>query len=541
MLQPNDNHMLCEVDDETGELGEELCQEFSVRKRITDLFTGFVTLCLVLWINGIQKFFQMDSGQLVNKGYLTDLARQGLTPPISMFGFEEELQNYLSESAIAADEECTHDKLGFHLVDVDADTKKLVFLADEMIGHPERSSHYCRPEVTAPKGTLDSWKEFVAQEVIGHPHLELALAIGVSGPVVHIFRMNGIYAENPVWALIGRSSTGKTTALRIMASIYGSPVEGQGLIGDLNATENAFFAQLANNIGLPHLIDEATSKPAWNFAAIIYNLSKGEDKARCESNGKPKKRVRFSGPIIISGERSLFEQSTPDLGIYARMVELSFPWVNGASHGRRIFEKCNQNYGTAVKPIAEKLMNILDTGSNILETMFCNELTYFRAAAGSVPAEHERILNMCSTVVVAAQIANEALDINLDIDQLRSLLLQLHQDAPKASNLALELYDAIKDEANRYGNNFSQNTTQKGSASIPFNTWGEYSTHSGKKVLWITQGTFQEFAKRLKLDNFKSLLPDLERQGLMKKFGDRYLTDHNLGHGMVKCYCLILK
>lgn len=539
ILQANSkDHLLYGVDEDTDELIGPVCEECSVRQRVTNLIGGTIILWMELWVRGVQKFFPMDRGQLFNGGFMTELVQQGLTPPVNAPEVVDAIGDYLIEKDVAADEVYTHDKLGFHEITITESEKKLVFLTDEVIGCAGRDSHYYRPEVTAPKGTLDSWREFINQETIGHPYLELALAISVSGPIVHIFRVRGVYAENPIWTFIGKSSRGKTSALRVMASVYGSPAEGRGLIGDLNATENAFYAQLSNNIGLPHLIDEATSKLGWNFLPFSYNLAKGENKARCDSDGKLKERVQFSGPIVISGERSLFEQGCTEGGVYARMVEVNnAPWTSSADHADRILLKSHQNYGTAVKPIAKMLMNILHKGSDILEKKFYKELDFFRTELPNASGEEQRLLKMYATVVVSAQVANAALKINLDVDGLRNLLIQLHEKAPKASNLAEDLYCKVMDEVSQHGGNFPRRSQRNGTIKFSSDTWGEFATYKDQKVLWITGETFKKFAQPYQ--NLKNLLPDLHEQGLMIKFGDRFLTNHNLGYGAVKCYCLI--
>ena len=78
----------------------------------------------------------------------------------------------------------------------------------------------------------------------------------------------------PIVAFIGRSSTGKTVSLKTLSSVWGSPEESMGMISDLNATQNAFFAQLGNCIGLPSIFDETSAVPEWDFTKMVYNLPK---------------------------------------------------------------------------------------------------------------------------------------------------------------------------------------------------------------------------------------------------------------------------
>lgn len=532
------DHLLYEVDAATGKLvGDPVCEECSVCQRVANLLSGTITLWIELWVRGTRKSFKMDRNKLFNGGFKDDLTDQGLTLPSNEPDVVAAIRDHLIESDIGADEVWTHDRLGFHEIDIGKNEKKLVFLTDEVIGFADRDSHYHKPEVTAPKGTLSSWREFINQEVIGHPYLELALAISMSAPIVHIFRMKGVYAENPIWALIGKSSSGKTSVLRIMASVYTSPAEGRGLIGDFNGTENALYAKLASNIGLPHLIDEATIKSDWDFAPLIYNFSKGENRARCDSKGTLQKRVQFSGPIVISGERNLFGQSSADGGVLARMIGLNnIQWTTDANHADRILLKSHQNYGTAIKPLAKMLMNILDRDSDILEKKFYKELGSFRMNLPDVSGEEQRLLKMYSTVIIAAQVANKAVKINLNVDNLRESLLQLHQTAATERDIAQELYDTVMDKAGHYGSYFPKTGGKNKNFVIPATLWGEYTTRNKREVLWISGIKFREFAGK-RFANPTPYLNELYQQGLVEKFSDGFTTKHRLGNSNVRCYC----
>ena len=539
MLKASEDHLLYEADEATGELiGDPICEECSVLKREANLFDGVITLWIELWVRGIPKHFTMNRCRLFNGGFKDDFANQGMT--ITDPDVAGVIRDHLIESDLAADEVWSHDRLGFHEIDISEDQTKLVFLTNEVIGGPGPVSHYYQPKATAPKGTPDSWREFINQEVVGCCYMELALAISVSAPIVHIFRKNGVYAENPIWALIGKSSIGKTSALRVMACVYTSPAEGVGLISSFNGTENALYAHLSGNVGTPHILDESTIKPEWDFAPIIYNFSKGEVPARCKSNGKLEEQVQFSGPIIISGERSPFEQSRPEGGTFARMIELNnVHWTNDAEHADRILLKSHQNYGTAVKPLAKMLMNILDKGSDILEKMFYVELEFFRANLQNVSGEEQRLLKMYSTVIVAAQVANKALKLTLDVDGLRELLLQLHQTAIKEHDIAQELYDTVLDEVGSHGSYFPKTSGKNRNAVIPTALWGEYGKRGNRDVLWISGIKFREFTKK-KFANPTPYLNELHQQGLVEKFSDGYTTKHRLGNSEVRCYCLYI-
>ena len=527
-------HMLLFEESDSGGL-QELCEEIFVKEQREDLLSEDITLIIGLWKHGRLKIFDLDRGEL-NQKIPTKFLKQGLTILPTPDNIEE-LYDQLLESDKVAPTYYQHRQLGFRQLE-----DKLVFLADRPIGDispPKDESRYYLPAVTEPKGTLESWLTVVQQDVIGHINLELALAIGLSAPIAYLLREQKVIAEIPIWALIGQSSTGKTTALRLMASIYGSPEESTGLINDLNATENAFYRSLSDSTGLPLIVDEATCKSNWDFSTTIYNLSKGQDKKRCKTSGELRERFSFSGAIVISGENSLFEQSSANLGIYARMVELTLPWTDDAMHARRISKGFRRNYGTAVYPFMETLLVLGTNRSDVLERLFDDELKMLKDMEKTVTGVDERVMNMYATVTVAAIIAKQVFHLPLHVKKIRELLIKQHGEVSREQTVAETFYYKLLDYVTRNRQYFSQTSGSGKSPLLPINQWGEFATRNMSPVIWITAETFRGFADKVNFSNYKQHLAQLEQQGLIVGFGDNHYTQkHRIGNTKLPCYCI---
>lgn len=525
------DHLLYEVDEATGELvGDPVCEECSVCQRVASLLSGVITLWIELWVRGTRKSFKMDRNKLFNGGFRDDLTDQGLTLPPNEPDVVAAIRDHLIESDIAADEVCTHDRLGFYELN-----GKTVFLANEVIGDCKKVSHYFKPAITAPKGTLEAWLSIINKDIIGHPNMELALAIGISAPVAHLLQKAKLIVEVPIWSLVGESSTGKTTSARLMASIYGSPEEGSGLIQDFHATDTALFATL-QDCGIVHILDESTIAGKKDRSDMIYSLSKSMEKLRCNPDGSLKERRTFSGTVVITGEQSLLENTTANLGLYARVAELTLPWTDDADHARRISQGVRANYGTAIVPYAEHLLK-LQQRPDVLEKGFSQEFEKFRAKIGAVSGVEERVLNMYATVTLSARIFNKAQGVKLDVAGMRDLLAEAHRKAPHKGDIAQELYDTIFDEVALHGQHFPTTSGKKRHLIAPDSLWGEQTTLQGKEVLWIAGRKFQVFAGQHGFDNPTPYLQELHRQGLVKKYSDGFTTKHNLGGNQVRCYC----
>ena len=526
------DHLLYEVDEATGELvGDPVCEECSVCQRVANLLSGVIALWIELWVRGTRKSFKMDRNKLFNGGFRDDLTDQGLTLPPNEPDVVTAIRDHLIESDIAADEVCTHDRLGFYELN-----GKTVFLANEVIGDCKKVSHYFKPAITAPKGTLEAWLSIINKDIIGHPNMELALAIGISAPVAHLLQKAKLIVEVPIWSLVGESSTGKTTSARLMASIYGSPEEGSGLIQDFHATDTALFATL-QDCGIVHILDESTIAGKKDRSDMIYSLSKSMEKLRCNPDGSLKERRTFSGTVVITGEQSLLENTTANLGLYARVAELTLPWTDDADHARRISQGFRTNYGTAIVPYAEHLLTMQEKRPDVLEKGFHQEFEKFRAKIGAVSGVEERVLNMYATVTLSARIFNKAQGVKLDVAGMRDLLVEVHRKSVKKESLARELYETIMDEVALHGQYFPTTSGKRKDQINPFSMWGEQTTLQGKEVLWIAGRKFQEFAGQHGFDNPTPYLQELHKQGLVKKYSDGFTTKHNLGGNQVRCYC----
>lgn len=518
-------------DDETGEELDVLCEEVQAEECI-NLLTKEWTTKVSIWANGEQVFPMPPFSGTVN-GQIIQYLRGWGFHMLDVPEYNEAVLSYLLNSTTHKEKIYVHDQLGFHKVD-----GKTVFLANEVIGPFTKKSRYTKPKITSPCGSLKAWIAIVKREVIGHPHMELALAIGLVAPVAHLLQEAKLFSEVPIICLTGQSSTGKTTALRLMASVFGSPEEKESLIKGFNGTDTAIFTML-EGFGFPNIVDESTASKIKDFAPFIYNVSKGADKLRCNGDGSMKEQKTFSGAVVFSGEVSLLQRSTPNLGIYARIVELTLPWTDDAEHARRISQGVRQNYGWAVVPYISHLLNFQERPKRI-EKAFNQELQQFRDAIGGVTGEMERVLNMYATVILSAKLFSKALGIKFSIKAIRNLLVETFRNAPKRVNLAQQLYETVLDEVALHGQYFPK--AKKGKTNenyyIPTTLWGEHAKLNGKNVLWIVSSKFQEFASKNGFGNYTPYLQELSDAGLLKKYSGGYTTKHRLGDNEPRCYCL---
>ena len=164
--------------------------------------------------------------------------------------------------------------------------------------------------------------------------------------------------ENLIVNLVNDSSTGKTTACQLAASVFGSPIlKDNGLVMSWNSTFNALQNKVAGNTGVVVVFDEASMARNDDFTKAIYSLAEGKETARMQKDGVVKQSKVWNTLIISTGEKSLFEASNNNSGLKVRLIELShIVWTKSAENSEKIKQIISNHYGFAGYMYAEELL-----------------------------------------------------------------------------------------------------------------------------------------------------------------------------------------
>lgn len=157
------------------------------------------------------------------------------------------------------------------------------------------------------------------------------VAFAFAGALITPLQQAGANPEPSIIHLGGHSGRGKTSALRFIAGMAGSPapprIQGS-LIKTWRATENGLEGPLerANDSFL--MLDELGQAPEntdWN--ALLYLTANGTGKARMTRNISARRNLRWTCNIISTGEKSLLAQiksSIPPEGLVFRVIDFEF-------------------------------------------------------------------------------------------------------------------------------------------------------------------------------------------------------------------------
>ncbi len=148
-------------------------------------------------------------------------------------------------------------------------------------------------------GTVSDWRESVAALAAGNTRLVLAISAGFAGTLLALpgEDSGGLH-------LVGPSSCGKTTALRVAASVWGRP---DSFMRQWRATANGLEGLAAvHNDGLLCL-DELSQLDPKQAGEAAYMLANGKGKARASRSGSARMSASWRLLFLSSGELGITE------------------------------------------------------------------------------------------------------------------------------------------------------------------------------------------------------------------------------------------
>jgi uncharacterized protein (DUF927 family) len=149
----------------------------------------------------------------------------------------------------------------------------------------------------AVAGTVAEWRDSVAALARGNSRLVFAASVAFAGPLAHLAG-----EDSGGFHLRGPSSSGKSTALRVAASVWGEPSTYVRL---WRATANGLEGLAAlHNDGLL-ILDELSQMDPREAGEAAYLLANGQGKARAARNGTVRAPQRWRVLFLSAGEESL--------------------------------------------------------------------------------------------------------------------------------------------------------------------------------------------------------------------------------------------
>jgi uncharacterized protein (DUF927 family) len=213
------------------------------------------------------------------------------------------------------------------------------------------------------RGTLTEWRAGVAGRCVGNARLVFAVSAAFAGALV-----TPLGEEGGGFHFRGRSTQGKTTALRIGASVWGNPAppsDKTAFARQWRATANALEVTAQSHNDCLLVLDEINQADPREIGETSYMLASGQGKDRMRDRGGLRRTATWNMIFLSSGEESMGDFMAKagrivKAGMEVRLIDI--PADAGAGFGlfedlhgeadanafsRAIYSAALEHYGTA--------------------------------------------------------------------------------------------------------------------------------------------------------------------------------------------------
>ena len=220
-----------------------------------------------------------------------ELARLGLSIAPSKAA-RDLLASFLQVWPVQARARCV-ERLGWHGA-VYVTPAESIGQDDEIVVF--QNAHALEPAFSV-SGTAEEWRHSVAALASGNSRLVFALSVAFAGALADV-----VGEDSGGFHLRGGSSSGKSTALKAAASVWGDPSTYPRL---WRATANGLEGLAAlHNDGLL-ILDELSQIDPKEAGEAAYLLANGQGKARASRTGAARQAARWRLLFLSAGEESL--------------------------------------------------------------------------------------------------------------------------------------------------------------------------------------------------------------------------------------------
>ncbi len=187
------------------------------------------------------------------------------------------------------------------------DSERIVFQSDSPIEN-----------TFTQRGTPEQWRDRVGLQCVGNSRLAFSVACAFAGALMRPAGM-----ESGGFHFRGDSSSGKTTALKVAASVNG----GANYLQRWRATDNALEATAAQHSDCLLILDELAQIDPKTAGECAYMLANEAGKARATRTGTPRARQTWRLLFLSAGELGLADhmaegQKRTRTGQEVRMCDL---------------------------------------------------------------------------------------------------------------------------------------------------------------------------------------------------------------------------
>lgn len=257
-------------------------------------------------------------------------------------------------------------------------------------------------------GTVDSWVEEIFNKIKGYPNALFFVLSSFASILLHDLKIDPFIVD-----LTSSTSKGKTTALKIAASVWGTG----DFVNEFNATKVSVERKAAFLNSFPLLMDDSRKADEKLLQSFVYTFSGGKSKGRGSINGSQREQT-WRNIMLTTGEVSLNEYASKAGGAAARIISLTDSPFSNINHKffTEIYESLEKNHGVVG---FEFLKKYLEKKDEYLPQFFRAKDHYLNKSQGNEVLT--RLSLYYATVHFAGQLLRKLLNIDLDLKPLDKL------------------------------------------------------------------------------------------------------------------------
>jgi len=372
-------------------------------------------------------------------------------------------------------------------------------------------------------GKIETYDQMLETYVYPNHRLSLAYILGFSGVLVARIskkRDLGVLLAG----LSGQSTTGKTTAIKLIASIWADPDDVEGrVIMRSDASNIGFNAQFAGFNGISIIFDDVDQNTALDLPNQLNRLSRGAQRVVANTKGEATyNRMGFGGVCIFASECPLLEKTRKESGLYPRFLDLQdITWTNDSKSAEDIKEVCSDNFGFKGKEFAsfiekkrdEELCQYFDDAYKFIDSQITQRDRFT-----------PRSIKKYASILTTSILLTECFGVQFNTQEIIKLLLNSEKTNKEDRDKPQMAYDYIKQFFIENCSNFNVLSKDKANAIKPFSKAGHGVAAYRDKILhlYMKTSTVEDILAKAgfpQLSNYKKVWKE---KGWIRCETDRY-------------------
>lgn len=278
-------------------------------------------------------------------------------------------------------------------------------------------------------GTSEEWIEHVFKKIEEHPKALLMVLASFTSIILNDLKLGPFIVD-----LSGVTSKGKTTALRVAASVWGN----EYLVSEWNGTAVSFERKAAFLNSFPLMLDDSMKADERQLQRFVYNFSGGRSKGRGSVTGS-QKEFTWNNLMLSTGETPLTEYAERAGGAAARILPITGLPFEDVDHEyfTDLYESVDGYYGAVG---LEFLQHWKDKRKIMLPFYAEYNRVFQEKSQGNEVVS--RIARHYAAIIFTGKLLMDFFDVEIDLGWLMQLFDDINREN-KATDKPMQMLEAV--------------------------------------------------------------------------------------------------